>query len=155
MPRKPSLTRLAPVVGAGLLLLAIPTAWAVADTTSSTTTAAGERIMRLNWTITEIREGDVAPTGLSTGDTFQAAFQLTGRIRGTADYSCVHVETRAICDGIIRLADGDIYVSTGPIDDAQPAAILGGTRAYLGVRGQFTKTANPDGTGTYTLVYRK
>lgn len=155
MPTTSSFARFAPAAAAGLLLVSIPTVWAVADTTPTTTSASGERIMRLNWTITEIREGDVPPTGLSTGDTFQAAFKLTGKIRGTADYSCVHVQTRAICDGIIRLADGDIYVSTGPIDDAEPAPIVGGTKAYVGIRGQFTKTANPDGTGTYTLSYRK
>ena len=62
MPDKPSLARLAPVVGAGVLLLAIPTAWAVADTTPSTVSTSGDRVMRLNWTITEIREGDVTAT---------------------------------------------------------------------------------------------
>lgn len=152
MTASPLVARLAPVVAAGLLLLAIPTTWAIAEPQTS---SSGDRVVRLNWTLTDIHTNDVAPTGDSSGDTAQFVFTLTGRISGSADYSCTVAGTHYICDGIIRLPDGDIYVSTGPVDQALPAAIVGGTHAYNGVRGQFTKTANPDGTGTYTLNFRK
>lgn len=147
--------RFATAAAAALVLFSVPTAWAVATPPKPSPKPPGDQVMRLNWTITEVREGDVPPAGLSTGDTFHAAFKLTGKIRGTADYACSHVGTRAICTGILRLPDGDIYVATGPIDDSLPAAIQGGTFAYQGIRGQFTKTAKPDGTGTYTLTFRK
>jgi hypothetical protein len=136
-------------------LLAIPTAWAVAEPVPTTSASSGERVMRLKWTITDVRTDDIAPAGDSSGDTSQFTFKLTGRIGGSADYACTVVGTNYLCNGIIRLSDGDIYVATGPVDQALPAAIQGGTRAYQGIRGQFTKTANPDGTGTYTLTFRK
>lgn len=87
MTASPHLARFAPAVAAGIVLLAIPTAWAVADTDVSSSTTSGERVMRLNWTLTEARDGEVAPEGLSSGDTFQAAFLLAGRSTGSADYA--------------------------------------------------------------------
>ncbi len=85
MTASPHLARFAPAVAAGIVLLAIPTAWAVADTDVSSSTTSGERVLRLNWTLTEARDGEVAPEGLSSGDTFQAAFLLAGRSTGSAD----------------------------------------------------------------------
>ena len=78
MTASPHLTRLAPAVAAGLALLAIPTAWAVAEPATSSSGSSGERVIRLNWTITEARTDDIGPAGDSSGDTFQAAFRLTG-----------------------------------------------------------------------------
>ena len=61
-------------------MLAIPTAWAVAETGTSSSGSSGERVVRLHWTITEARTDDIGPAGDSSGDTFQAAFRLTGYI---------------------------------------------------------------------------
>jgi hypothetical protein len=57
------------------------------------------------------------------------------------------VATHFICQGIIRLPEGDIYTMTGPVDQHQPAAVGGGTRAFVGVTGQLTQQENPDDTG--------
>ena len=79
MTTSPHLTRLAPAVAAGLALLAIPTAWAVAEPATSSSGSSGERVISLlNWTITEARTDDIGPAGDSSGDTFQAAVRLTG-----------------------------------------------------------------------------
>lgn len=149
--------RIALAVTAGLALVAIPTLWAAADSPAAEpATQSGDRVMRLNWTRRDIHAIDNAPQGLSSGDTLEIAFGLTGQGKGSADYSCTAVTTHYLCDGVLRLPAGDIYVSTGPLDDTQPAAILGGTLAYQGIRGQFTKTASADGgSGTYTLVFRR
>lgn len=88
---------------------------------------------------------------MSSGDTLLAEYALTRGRKGTADFSCVAVVTHYVCQGIIRLGEGDIYAQAGPIDETQPAAIVGGTRAYVGVRGQFTQRENPDETGVWTI----
>jgi hypothetical protein len=150
--------RIALALAAGLTLVAAPTAWAVADTTGSTTDAqAKEQVIRLSWTRQTFHAIDNAPTGLSSGDTLEISFALAGGVgKGSADYSCTAVTTHYLCDGVLRLPAGDIYVSTGPIDDTLPAAILGGTLSYQGVRGEFTKTATADGgAGTYTLSLKR
>jgi hypothetical protein len=43
---------------------------------------------------------------------------------------------------------------TGPVDQHQPAAVVGGTRAFVGVTGQFTQQENPDDTGKWFLELR-
>lgn len=115
--------------------------------------SGNRKVLQLQWALTDKHDTDVPPAGTSSGDDSQFSFNLTGDARGTADYACTVVGTRYLCDGILRLPAGDIYVSTGPLDDSQPAAIVGGTKAYFGIRGQFKKTATPTGTGTYTLTY--
>jgi hypothetical protein len=92
-----------------------------------------------------------APPAFSWGDTLQATYTFTGDKKGTADFVCTVVATHFLCQGIIRLPDGDIYTQTGPIDRKQPAAIVGGTRAFVGVSGQFTQQENADDTGKWFL----
>jgi hypothetical protein len=84
-----------------------------------------------------------APSAFSWGDTLEATYTFTGDKKGTADFVCTVVATHFLCQGIIRLPDGDIYTQTGPIDPKQPAAIVGGTRAFVGVSGQFTQRETP------------
>lgn len=113
-----------------------------------------ERIS-LTWKVTSLKQHSADPKSVSSGDTLQAEYTLTGRRRGSADFSCVAVVTHFVCQGIIRLREGDIYAQVGPIDETQPAAIVGGTRAFMGMTGQFTQQENPDGqTGSWTLEFR-
>ena len=102
----------------------------------------------------EFTTHDVAPAGVSSGDTLQARFTLTGRHQGTADFAWTAVVTNYVCQGVIRLADGDLYADTGPVDETQPAAIVGGTRAFDGARGQFTQVEYPDDRGRWTITLR-
>jgi hypothetical protein len=67
------------------------------------------------------------------------------------DFSCVAVGTHFVCQGIIRLSDGDIYAEVGPVNETQPAAIVGGTRAFMGMTGQFTQKQDTDTTGVWTI----
>lgn len=94
---------------------------------------------------------DLAPKGTSSGDTLEAAYLLTGKRSGTADYTCTAVGRHYLCSGVVRLPGGDVYVEVGPAEETQPAAVVGGTRAYEGVRGQFTQKENEDGTGSWTF----
>jgi hypothetical protein len=66
-----------------------------------------------------------APTTISNGDTIQAHYTLKGRMKGTSDWACTAVGTQFVCSGIIRLPKGDLYAASGPIDQDQPAAVLG------------------------------
>ena len=68
---------------------------------------------------------------------------------------CTTVGTHDLCQGILRLPGGDLYALTGPGDESQPAAIVGGTRGYAGARGQFTQIENPDGSGSWTVVLQR
>ena len=95
------------------------------------------------------------PLALTWGDTLQATYTFTGDKTGTADFVCTVVANHFVCQGIIRLPEGDIYTMVGPIDEHQPAAIVGGTREFVGVTGQFTQQENPDDTGTWILELRK
>jgi hypothetical protein len=148
------LVRLSPAAAVALVLVAIPTTWAAADTHSpSLSTSSRDQVMRLSYTPLNMHAGDVDPQGISSGDTLQVAFRLTGQVSGSADYACTAVNTIYLCSGVLRLPDGDIYVATGPTDDTLPAAIVGGTLDYAGITGQFTKRANPDGSGTYVLAF--
>lgn len=108
----------------------------------------------LSWTA-DYTMHDLAPAGPSSGDTVQAHFRLTGKSTGTADFACTAVAANYLCQGVIRLRDGDLYAQTGPIDESQPAAIVGGTRAYDGARGQFTQVELSERTGTWTIMLRR
>lgn len=165
MRTQPRRLRVAAAAVAGIALVGGSTAWAVAaadDGTGNGNGAGTERLARvkvidLDWKREHAHFNDVAPEGTSSGDTVQFSFSLAGDMKGSADYSCVVVQTNFLCDGILRLPKGDIYVSTGPSgDQTEPAAIVGGTHAYSGIRGEFTKTADAEDTaGTYRLKFRK
>jgi hypothetical protein len=96
-----------------------------------------------------------APPATNSGDTLQATYTFTGATRGTADFACTAVGTHWICQGIIRLDAGDIYAEAGPVDGTKPAAIVGGTRKFTGVSGQFSQHENGDETGTFTFDIHK
>jgi hypothetical protein len=118
-------------------------------------TAAGKtKTLTLSWTLTSLHQHQANPTATSSGDTLQAQYAVTGTIPGSADFSCVAVGTHYLCQGIIRLRAGDIYAEVGPVDETQPAAIVGGTRAYMGMTGQFTQKQNTDTTGVWTVQLR-
>lgn len=146
---------------AAIALISAPASQAIASTktadpANTEPVSQSETVINLNWATEHHEYTDVGPEGPSSGDTTQFAFGITGDFDGTADYSCTVVQTNFICDGIIRLPDGDIYVMTGPVDQSEPAPIIGGTRSYAGIRGEFTKTANEDDTkGTYQLTFSK
>lgn len=95
------------------------------------------------------------PPAISWGDTLQATYTFTGGKTGTADFVCTAVSAHFLCQGIMRLPEGDIYTLTGPVDGHQPAAIVGGTRAFVGVTGQFTQQENPNDTGKWILELRE
>ncbi|NYI70491.1 hypothetical protein GGQ54_001051 [Naumannella cuiyingiana] len=142
--------------------MAASTSWAIAspgdngEDATSPKNLPGVRVLNLTWKREHAQINDIAPEGFSSGDTVQFAFSIAGEKKGSADYSCTVVQANFLCDGILRLSDGDIYVSTGPVDDSGPAAIVGGTGAYFGVRGEFVKTANAEDTaGTYNLRFRR
>jgi hypothetical protein len=135
--------------------VAAPVAWAdqTGGAKGATAHSSTQERFVLSWTVQATGQ-DIAPTGLSSGDTLQATFTLTGTRTGSADFACIAVGQHYLCQGIIRLADGDIYAQTGPVAEDQPAAIVGGTRRYDGVRGQFTQQEHDDGTGSWTLDLR-
>ena len=63
--------------------------------------------------------------------------------------------TRSVAGEVQRpVREGDIYAQVGPINETQPAAIVGGTRAFMGMTGQFTQQQNPDNTGVWTIELR-
>ena len=134
-------------------LLALPAYLMLGPTASAKAPAAKAETetITLPWKMTSFRQHDVSPKGVSSGATVQAAFTLTGHRRGSADFSCVAVVTHFLCQGIIRLSEGDIYAQGVPINETQPAAIVGGTRAFMGMTGQFTQQQNPDNTGVWTI----
>jgi hypothetical protein len=107
----------------------------------------------LNWKVA-IATQDRPPAGPSNGDTLQATYTLTGRSKGSADFACTAVGPKYLCQGVIRLPDGDLYAQVGPDDETQPAAIVGGTRTYDGARGQFTQVEVADGRGTWSISLR-
>lgn len=156
MTTNPRKLWIASAVAAGLAAAAIPTAWASADAARQPAVAASAHALKtvstVQWTITAAHKVDIPPKGLSSGDTLQARFTFTGKTKGSADFACTAVTTHYLCQGIIRLRDGDLYVTTGPVDGDQPAAVEGGTRAYAGARGQFTQVEKPDGTGSWTIA---
>ncbi|TDT30109.1 hypothetical protein CLV29_3133 [Naumannella halotolerans] len=162
----PRRLRAATAVVSGIALFALSTTFATAapseepaesnDSSSESSLGSGRvQHLDLSWTRVHAHFNDVAPEGTSSGDTVQFSKKITGRVKGSADYTCTVVQENFLCDGIIHLAKGDIYVSTGPLDDdVEPAAILGGTGSYMGIRGQFTKTNNSDDSqGTYRLRF--
>jgi hypothetical protein len=112
--------------------------------------AAKTQMLSLPWRVS-FQEHLAAPPALSWGDTLQATYTFTGATAGTADFVCTAVAGHFVCEGILRLPEGDIYTMTGPVDEKQPAAIIGGTRAYVGVTGQFTQQENGDDTGKWVL----
>jgi hypothetical protein len=126
---------------------AVPIAW------SSTPQArpGGTRIT-LRWAVS-FTTHDLAPTGPSSCDTLQAHFTLAGRMKGSADFACTAVDANYLCQGI-RLPGGDLYAQTGPVDETRPTAIVVGTRAYDGARGQFTQLERPIERGTWTITLR-
>jgi hypothetical protein len=72
------------------------------------------------------RQHDVPPKSTSSGDTIQARFTLTGSAKGSAALACTGGSTHFLCQGILPLRQGDIHAQTGPTDETQPAAIVGG-----------------------------
>src|SRR5882757_5538585 len=122
----------------------VPIAW------SSTADArqGHPTVITLHWKFA-LTTHDLPPTGPSSGDTLQAHYALTGQKPGSADFTCTAVGANYVCQGIIRLHDGDLYAQVGPLDETQPAAIVGGTRAYDGARGQFTQVELPHDGGTW------
>jgi hypothetical protein len=94
------------------------------------------------------------PPKVSSGDTLQANFVFTGSRPGSADFACTAVGDRFLCQGILRFADGDLYASCCPIDESQTAAIVGGTRAFVGVTGQFSQRFITEDTGFWTVELR-
>ncbi|HUL51471.1 MAG TPA: hypothetical protein VLU94_02685 [Candidatus Nitrosotalea sp.] len=137
------------LAGAVLLIVAV-LAWPAASVSAND---KGETLV-IPWTVT-FQIHQQSPDKISSGDTLQAEYTLTGRHGGTSDWYCTVVGTRFLCNGIIRLPAGDIYAASGPIDEQQPAAILGGTRAYVGVSGEFTQEELTENTGVWKLKLRR
>lgn len=148
-------TWIAPAIVTGIAAAVIPTAWASADASHQPAHATGTTVMTVHWRAAILHSVDTRPKGLSSGDTLQARFTLTGKMKGSADFACTAVAAHYLCQGIIRLPHGDLYAATGPVNDNEPAAIEGGTRAYAGVRGQFTQIEKPNGAGSWTITLRR
>ena len=148
LPRRATAT-----AGVAVALLAVATYFMTGPTASATAPTPEGKIetITLPWKMTSFRQHSANPKSVSSGDTIQAGYTLTGGRHGTADFSCVAVGTHFICQGIIRLGEGDIYAQVGPINPTQPAAIVGGTRAFVGETGQFTQQENADSTGVWTI----
>jgi hypothetical protein len=108
-------------------------------------------MLTLPWKMTSFKQHSADPKSVSSGDTIQAGYTVTGKRPGTAGFSCVAVDTHFICSGVIHLGEGDIYAQVAPLKPTDPAAIVAGTRAFVGVTGQFTQQENPDGTGVWTI----
>jgi hypothetical protein len=148
LPRRRTIT----IAGAAALL-ALPASLMLGPAASAKVPTPTEKteMLTLPWTLTSLSQHDARPTSVSSGDTLQAHYTLTGRMPGSADFSCVAVGTHFVCQGIIRLSDGDIYAEVGPVNETQPAAIVGGTRAFMGMTGQFTQKQDTDTTGVWTI----
>ena len=116
--------------------------------------AATTKKIIIEWEVS-FQQHQANPPELSWGDTLQATYTFTGGRTGTADFVCTAVAAHFLCQGIIRLPEGDIYVLTGPVDEHQPAAIVGGTQAFVGVTGQFTQQEISDNTGLWSLDLRR
>jgi hypothetical protein len=129
-----------------LAILAVTFAWSASFAAPSSRTAT----LTIPWKVRFLAHQS-APPAYSWGDTLQATYTFTGGKAGTADFVCTVVADHFLCQGIIRLPEGDIYTMTGPVDPKQPAAVVGGTRAFVGVTGQFTQQENPDDTGTWSI----
>ena len=121
---------------------------------SSAFAAHATKKIIIEWEVS-FQQHQANPPELSWGDTLQATYTFTGGRTGTADFVCTVVAAHFLCQGIIRLPEGDIYALTGPVDDHQPAAIVGGTRAFVGVTGQFTQQETSDNTGLWSLDLRR
>ena len=106
------------------------------------------------------RLADSGAPGDSVGDILafdQPLLDASGRRIG--DNSGVCVRTRVghsyQCQWTLSLADGSIQVAGREFDRGESAiAIVGGTGAWSGVRGEMTSVNNGDGTFTQTLRYR-
>jgi hypothetical protein len=148
LPRRQTIT----ITGVAALL-ALPASLLLGPAASAKTPAPTEKTetLTLPWKLTSLNQHDASPTGVSSGDTLQAQYTLTGRTPGSADFTCVAVGTHFVCQGIIRLSEGDIYAEVGPVNETQPAAIVGGTRAFMGMTGQFTQKQDTDTTGVWTI----
>ena len=143
----------APVTVTALVATIALTAWPAASATPPARKGRTETLT-LPWKVS-FRQHDIPPTGISSGDTIQAQYTLTGKARGTADFACTAAGTHFLCQGIIRLPQGDIYAQTGPVDEDEPAAIVGGTRQFVGTTGQFRQQENEDDTGVWTLELQR
>jgi hypothetical protein len=149
LPGQPRLRLAAGAVAVATALVASAFAWSA----SLAAPAARTDTLTISWEVS-FQSHQSAPPAYSWGDTLQATYTFTGSKTGTADFVCTVVATHFICQGIIRLPEGDIYTMTGPVDQHQPAAVVGGTRAFVGVTGQFTQQENPDDTGKWFLELR-
>jgi hypothetical protein len=127
-----------------LIVLALPLVVFASSATSK------PEILVVPWKYT-FQEHLAAPPKVSSGDTLQATFTFTGSRPGTADFACTAVGDRFLCQGVLRFADGDIYAGCCPVDETQTAAIVGGTRAFVGVTGQFSQRFITADTGFWTL----
>jgi hypothetical protein len=142
------MSRVAGGAAAVCVAAALPLAWLSSSSESKT------EAMTLSWRVS-YQEHLGAPPATSSGDTLQATYTLTGATHGTADFACTAVGTHWICQGIIRLESGDIYAETGPIDGTQPAAVVGGTRKFAGVTGQFFQHELGNDAGNWTIELRE
>lgn len=151
---------LAPALVSVVVGAAIPATWAAASPADSSQSdrpaSARLRTFTVTWKVNGAPHiSDVAPAGLSSGDTLEAGYTVLGRRGGTADFVCTAVGQHYVCSGVIRLAGGDLYVSVAPADESEPAAVIGGTKSYVGATGQFTQRENEDGTGSWRIQLRR
>ena len=139
-------------IGATAFVIAalVSAALLVQGNLATASAAATPETLVIPWTYTFVEHLAAAPN-VSSGDTLQATFTFTGNRPGSADYACTAVGEHFLCSGIIRLAEGDLYAQCCPVDESQFAAIVGGTRAFVGVTGQFSQRFTTADTGSWTL----
>jgi hypothetical protein len=106
--------------------------------------------------------GDHSP--FSAGDSFVFTSELrtkSGKHAGWLDGSCVAITggKKAVtsCEGVFRLAGGELILAATPPQSDGPTdiAIIGGTGAYAGVRGQVHSVTVSDTRNADTLTFWK
>jgi hypothetical protein len=100
----------------------------------------------------------------SAGDSFVFSSELRtrgGKHAGWLDASCVAVTggIKAVtsCEGVFRLAGGELILAAAPPQSNGPTdiAIIGGTGAYMGVRGQVHSVTVSNTRNADTLTFWK
>jgi hypothetical protein len=117
-------------------------------------------------TIADARSGiatpvDLGPTGDSPGDMFvfdQPLLNAAGQNIGSNSGYCIRTLPGQFseCQWTLTMADGTITVAGREAESGTSyIPIIGGTGAYLGVRGQLATTPNGDRTFTQVLTLLK
>lgn len=142
------------LVALGLMVLVV--SFTVGVFANATGQSPERSTIRLNAKLGSYHKVDVSPKKDSAGDIFQFTDKLSGDLAGRDGANCVHTNKKYFeCTWTVVLPDGTFQAEglAFDTDAGYTLAVVGGTGAYFGARGEMRVTDATKAVAHYEISY--